>query len=119
LCFEPRAGDRQAERAAAALREALESGWINAAILVVCEGFAGIGRRGVLHLPAPLFLAFYHQWTSQSATAQQLTALLQWLDDQILLVLGAFCGPEEPQSLDWQYVVLDDDPPDALLPRPP
>jgi hypothetical protein len=121
LCFEPRPSDKRADKAIAALREALASGWINAAILVSCEGYPGIGRGGVLQLPAPLFLAMYGQWTSESAGIEEVAALLHWLDEQTQVVLWGFSDPEEPLGLDGQYELLEEeeDPLEPFLLRPP
>jgi hypothetical protein len=106
FCFEPRPFDN--ERAADALRQALESGWIDAAILVCCQGSPVVRRGGVLYLPAPLLLAMYRQWASEATTSERLQALFRWLADQMLF-LGVFWDPAEPPTLDFQYEGLPEE----------
>ncbi len=117
--FEPWPLGRQAERAVAALRQALDSGWINAAVLVSCEGSPALGRANLLYLPAPLLLAMYRLWTSNAATRETLYELLRWLDEQVEMVLGGFSDPEQPLSLDFQYDALPEEDPLQFLLRPP
>jgi hypothetical protein len=115
LCFELRPWDRKADRAFAALREALASGWINAGIVASCSEEPGIARGGVLYLPAPLLLAFYRQWTAKAAGREQSLAMLRWLGEQYQdLILGLFSDPAEPLGLDWQYELVE---PDEMQPR--
>ena len=119
FCFEPSRRGGSANPACSALLQALAEGWIDAAILVCCEGEPAIRRRSLLCLPPPVLLAMYHQWTSQATSSEQIEEMLRWLNGQMLLFLGTFFGPEEPQPLDWQFEGLPEEPDDPFLPRPP
>jgi hypothetical protein len=101
FCFEPRSFED--DRAAEALREALAAGWIDAAILVSCEGWPALKRGGLLYLPGALLLAMYRQWTSRAIGSERLIALLGWLLGEMSIFLGVFWDPAEPPTLDFQY----------------
>jgi len=123
FCFEPRTMLRQWSQAVEALREAQAARWINAAILVTCEGEPNFERHGVLHLPGPLLLAMYGQWTSEGATTdlesrEDLYRVLKWLNGEFLMILGLFWDPQQPPTLDFQYEGLPEEAEPWYL-RPP
>jgi len=119
FCFEPRAADPHSDKAVQALREALASGWIDAAILVTCSGFPGLGRRGVLFLPAPLLLAMYSQWTSEVKPSVDLAPLLEWIGEHREIVVCGVVSPDEPMALDGWYLPVEEEWLGPALLRPP
>jgi len=97
FCFEPRIATREYDSASEALLEALERGWIDAAILTIAEGLPVVGRRsGLIRVPSPLLLTMYSQWTDELLTPEDLDALAQWLATSNQIIVGVFCSPYGP-----------------------